>query len=754
MKLSSSVIVALLSIGCRSANPKLDGNNGNIDDDTASTLEPSAEPGTEPSNEPSGEPSGEPGAEPSGEPSNEPSGEPSNEPSGEPSNEPSGEPSNEPTNEPDPNDVDDDNDGFTENEGDCNDSNDAINPNASEICDGVDNDCDSDVDADDSDTQLNTYYYDADGDGYGGNALTIDDCVAPSGFVTNNDDCDDLLNTVNPDGIEIWYDGIDQNCDGANDYDQDDDGYESDQYSGDDCDDTDASISPLDNDGDGYGGCDGDCNDNDAAINPGAGADELWSSVDSNCDGSLGSIGSDDATGSAFGEDTDYIGSDHAISVFDYDNDGQLDLAISGTFILSSGTGGGYIIDGTNYDSWNDSTEDLSEVSIYGSNGSGYVSQMSQHQGDIDDNGTQDLVIAGTDRYRNYNGDYAEQAVSIFLDSSFGSNEYDTSEANIVLYDSESTNGDATVLSSIDFDGDGKADVIYGDWNAVDTGWNSTSPNGESYMYFFSGDSLNDGDAYDLSGDADFFLTGVSDEDYLGSGLGGGDYNADGYDDIIISAPGDNSSSATDAGCVYIVDGENGLNGGGSASVTFVDDITICGDIDGMYLGWHSEPQLADFNNNGNLDLAISAPVTGQVFVYYDINALANTVSTADADVTITAANTAQSFGFSLASGDFSGDGVIDLAVSAPDNDLSLGYVYNNQPSNYGGVYLFSGADMPTSGSIDETSAGATVIGNDLDLFGYALNAGDISGDGTADLFASSPLWDGEKGRLFIFEMP
>ena len=122
-------------------------------------------------------------------------------------------------------------------------------------------------------------------------------------------------------------------------------------------------------------------------------------------------------------------------------------------------------------------------------------------------------------------------------------------------------------MSSIDFDGDGYSDVIYGDWNAQSiSGWDgSLNSSGGSFMYFFSGAGLNDGDVYDLSGDSDFFLTGPDDFDYLGSGLGGGDYNNDGYDDLIISTPGSDANGEDNSGCVYIVDGEDGLNGGGSA---------------------------------------------------------------------------------------------------------------------------------------------------------------------------------------------
>ncbi len=63
-----------------------------------------------------------------------------------------------------------------------------------------------------------TYFADADGDGFGNPAVSQVACSQPSGYVLNNTDCNDNSAAINPSAVEVC-DGIDNNCDGLIDVD-------------------------------------------------------------------------------------------------------------------------------------------------------------------------------------------------------------------------------------------------------------------------------------------------------------------------------------------------------------------------------------------------------------------------------------------------------------------------------------------------------------------------------------------------------
>jgi hypothetical protein len=99
--------------------------------------------------------------------------------------------------------------------GDCDDGDALVHPAATEVCNGVDDDCDSRVD--DADASLDPatrsdWYTDNDRDGHGAGAARLA-CAAPAGTVGSGADCDDTTALAHP-GAAERCDGIDNDCDG------------------------------------------------------------------------------------------------------------------------------------------------------------------------------------------------------------------------------------------------------------------------------------------------------------------------------------------------------------------------------------------------------------------------------------------------------------------------------------------------------------------------------------------------------------
>ncbi len=167
--------------------------------------------------------------------------------------------------------------GYVTSKTDCNDGDRAINPAATELCDGKDNDCDTSID----EGVKKTFYADVDTDGYGNSSATALACTQPAGYVTLAGDCNDDLGYVHP-GAAERCNSRDDDCDGKTDEDQ--------------------VTYFADRDADTYGNenesslyaCNatipsglvivaGDCNDLDATIHPLA--NDVADHIDNDCDG-------------------------------------------------------------------------------------------------------------------------------------------------------------------------------------------------------------------------------------------------------------------------------------------------------------------------------------------------------------------------------------------------------------------------------------------------------------------------------------
>ena len=169
--------------------------------------------------------------------------------------------------------------------GDCNDADPLINPNATEICDGIDNDCDGI--ADDS-LIFTMYYVDADGDGFGDEATGIESCSQPQNTITIGGDCDDANDQIYPGATEIC-DAVDNDCDGSTDEgltfityytDADNDGFGTGS----------TGLSFCENPGPGFSTNNQDCDDTNGQVNPNA-TDIPDNGTDENCDGVDGYLG-------------------------------------------------------------------------------------------------------------------------------------------------------------------------------------------------------------------------------------------------------------------------------------------------------------------------------------------------------------------------------------------------------------------------------------------------------------------------------
>ncbi|MCO4746806.1 MAG: hypothetical protein KC912_18565 [Proteobacteria bacterium] len=194
---------------------------------------------------------------------------------------------------------DDDNDGWTPGQGDCDDGNADRYPGNPEVCDGIDNDCNGVIDDKDLDSDLHV----------------DDQCTQYQGAM-QIDDCNDGDETIYTGAPEL-EDGLDNDCNGILD-----DGTPSFDADGDcycpgttctsssnsacaslatgDCNDTDADISPADVDGDGASACAGDCDDTDATLNIADVDNDNNSTCDGDCDDDDASLSALDLDGDTF----------------------------------------------------------------------------------------------------------------------------------------------------------------------------------------------------------------------------------------------------------------------------------------------------------------------------------------------------------------------------------------------------------------------------------------------------------------------
>jgi hypothetical protein len=585
---------------------------------------------------------------------------------------------------------------------DCNDADGAINPNATEVCDSVDNDCDSLIDEDGGST---IFYRDVDGDDYGINGDTQTACTAPAGYVALNNDCDDSDVSINPGATEVCLDGIDSDCDNT----------------------------------DSLGSCDGDIANSDLTITGASTGDRLGQAI-SYAGNITGTTARDFVLGSR-------LASSEAGAVYIFDGSSSF----SGTSSASTATtitgatserfgfsvaGGTNLLGGITSDFNGDGNDDLLVGAPNADVGGSPLGAAYMFYGPVASNTT-------------------SSAANAVFTGQVGQDSVNPANHNAV-------NTGYAVAFVGDVNNDGFADIAIGDPSKK----NSGSTNGEAYLIFGRGDTFDGGGVQltgqyegtnslnEASWRAQFgreILSDGTDREQMGSAIDAiGDVNGDGIDDLAVGAyRWDSSSGNTNQnnGGVFVWYGGTSLTNNATLTVSHTignntADVTIVGTSSGDQIG-RSLSGAGDFNGDGQNDIVIGSE---------HANSSAGLVMIVDGSGNTIAEFTGES------SGDGSGRWVSSLGNIDSDgdntSDILVGSKYANaNGSESGAAYIILGGTA-VSGTNSLSSAevllNGAAAGNRTG--GNVSSVDDLDGDGVSELLIGAELTNSEQGAVhFIY---
>ena len=395
-----------------------------------------------------------------------------------------------------------------------------------------------------------------------------------------------------------------------------------------------------------------------------------------------------------------------------------------------------------------------------------YAGNSVSSAGDVNGDGLDDLIVAAY--HGNDGGSRAGEAYVIYGVAGATRGTVDLtglspSDGFIIQGDAAGDWTGSGVSSAGDVNGDGINDLIVGAYLSDVGGVDS----GQAYViYGKTGAIRGTLDLTGLSANDGFAIQGDAAGDWVGRSVSSaGDLNGDGLADVIVGAPGADGGGV-DAGAAYVIYGKAGFARGtvDLTALSASDGFIIQGDTAGDLAG-PAVSTAGDVNGDGIDDLIVGAQFgddggtdAGEAYVI-----LGGSVSGFGEVVDLT--GLAKPFGFVI-QGDAAGDHVGYSVSSAGDvngdgiDDLIVGARYGDDGGiDAGEAYVIYGKAGFTRGIIDLTGLAASdgfIIQGDAAGAGAGWSvsaAGDVNGDGTADLIVGVPGGDGggqDSGQAYV----
>ena len=239
-----------------------------------------------------------------------------------------------------------------------------------------------------------------------------------------------------------------------------------------------------------------------------------------------------------------------------------------------------------------------------------------------------------------------------------------------------------------------------------------------------------------------------------GSALAAGDLNDDGYDDLAVGAPFAAVGGAAGAGVVEVHYGSRvGLSAVAPGAAQRFSEATpgMPGrTTPNVNDGFGASLAIGHFRGERFADLAIGVPNragVGAVDVLYG----SSEGATADGGQYLQSIYRLGSGGFSLAVGDFKGNGFDDLAIGSPNANVAFGAtgaieIHYGSRTGLGNV---SPGSAQTFAELSPGMPGPPVTADDT--FGYTMSAGDFNADGIDDLAVGVP---GKSSAIILYGAP